>query len=196
MPFGDPGRKAVGKNGNDFAADGADALRGVGEEGAGHLREPVGLDENIVVTEDDNGAAGFGDGAVAGVVEALAGFEQVARGGMGGGEFGDDGAGVVGGVVVEDENFEVVAGKLLGDEAGEGLAQEGGAIVGRDRDGDLGSGRGRGHAGGVCRLVIRIACKQAPTKGGADRLGKEKASRATVRTVRLRDGVQALAPGS
>ena len=111
------------------------------------MGEPIGLDEDIVVTEDDDVAAGFGDGAVAGVVEALVRFEEVAGGGMGGCEFGDDGAGVVGGVVIEDENLEVVARELLGDEAGESLAQEVGAIVGGNRDGDCESGCGR-HAAG------------------------------------------------
>ncbi len=67
---------------------------------------------------------------------------------MSGAELGDDGAGVIGGVVIENENLEVVAGELLGDEAGEGLAQEIGAIVGGNRDGDF-EGRCGRHAGGV-----------------------------------------------
>ena len=150
MPFGDPVGQAIGKNGDDFATDGADALGGIGEERDGHLREPVGLDEDIVVTENDDFAASLGDGAIAGVVEALPGFEQVARGGMSGGKLGDNGARVVGRVVVEDEDLEVIAGKLLRDEAGEGLAQEVGAIVGRNRDGDFeGGGSGAHGAHGI-----------------------------------------------
>jgi hypothetical protein len=42
MPFGHPERKAVGKNGDDFAADGADALRGLAVEGADALEREQG----------------------------------------------------------------------------------------------------------------------------------------------------------
>jgi hypothetical protein len=65
---------------------------------------------------------------------------------VGRGKLGDDGAGVIGGIVVEDDDLEVIAGELLGDEAGEGLAQEVGAIVGGNRDGDFESGGSGAHA--------------------------------------------------
>ena len=56
---------------------------------------------------------------------------------MTGRELVDNGAGVVGGVVVDDEYLKVIARDLLLRDAGERLAQKIRAIVGGDRDGDF-----------------------------------------------------------
>ena len=136
VPLGDPGREAVGEDGNHFAAHRADAVAGIGGERREDVGEPIGPREDVVVGEEDDIAAGFGDGAVAGVVEALLLLENVARGERGGGKLGDDGGGVVRGVVVDDEDFELVARESLPGQTGERLAQKFGAVVGADGDGE------------------------------------------------------------
>ena len=105
--------------------------------GDGHLGEPVGRHENIVIAKNDDLSARLGDRAVARVVKPLPGLVDIARSRVGGGEPGDNRGRVIGGIVVDDEHLKMVARKLLSDDARQGLAQEVGAIIGWNRDGDF-----------------------------------------------------------
>jgi hypothetical protein len=53
---------------------------------------------------------------IAGVIEVLLGFANVARRRLRRGKFSDDGGSLVRGIVVDDENLEVFARELLRDE--------------------------------------------------------------------------------
>jgi hypothetical protein len=108
-------------------------------KGRGEIAEPVGIDDDVIIDESENFAAGFTNAGVEGVGFALPGFENIAA--MSGefldvffGEF----AGSVFGIVVDDEKFPVVArGELRVDNAVESRGEALGAVVGAEDDGDI-----------------------------------------------------------
>ena len=105
----------------------------LGEAGEGVKLEPVVGFEDAEVA-----AAGELDSLVHAVAVAGVGFVEEAETGVGGLVGFDDGEGVVGGAVVDTEDFEVAEG-LMG-EGVEGLAEVGGGVVDGDEDGEEGGG--------------------------------------------------------
>ena len=96
----------------DVAA-GGDGV-GVALEEVGVGAQVLGVDGGVVVDIDEEVAEGVGDAAVAGVGEALAGFDEVAEGDVGvvGLEALAFGLGVVGAVVVDQHNL-IVAVRIV-----------------------------------------------------------------------------------
>ena len=108
----------------------------LGEAGEGVKFKPVVGFEDAEVA-----AAGELDSLVHAVAVAGVGFVEEAEAGVGGLVGFDDGEGVVGGAVVDAEDFEVAEG-LVG-EGVEGLAEVGGGVVDGDEDGEEGGGSRR-----------------------------------------------------
>ena len=105
----------------------------------------VGLKNTEVAT------AGELDSLVHAVAVAGVGFVEEAEAGVDGLVGFDDGEGVIGGAVVDTEDFEVAEG-LVG-EGVEGLAEVGGGVVDRDKDGGEGGGGGFSLGGELTHLV-------------------------------------------
>src|SRR5687768_10059787 len=119
MPFAHPVGQTVREDWNDFAADSANPPPRVSEQGDRDLSDPIGLNDNIVVGENDDITARLRDRPIPRVVEALLSFEQVTWCRMDAGKTLDRRACVVRRVVIDDEHLEVVARKLLGCYAGQ-----------------------------------------------------------------------------
>ena len=119
-------------------------------EGSGQPEEPVAVGFTVVVGVGDDVAFGFGGTAVSGDGEAEVFLPDEAdvR------EAIDDVGGVVGGAVVDDEDFEVwVVDALAGAEAG---LEATGAVVGANDDGEEG-GLGEGEeVAVVLDLVLKV----------------------------------------
>ena len=108
----------------------------LGEAGEGVEFEPV-----VGLEDADVAAAGEFDSLIHAVAVAGVGFVEEAKTGVGGLIGFDDGERVVGGAVVDAEDFEVAEG-LVG-EGVESLAEIGGGVVGGDEDGEEGGGSRR-----------------------------------------------------
>jgi len=133
----DPGGCAV-EGGDDGAADDVGVVGALdGEEGV----EPEGVGGLVVVEEGDEvGSGGLGEGAVAGVGEALAALNDVVGGEweLVADELEGGGAGALD-VVVDEDEFELdvgVDGELLGGEREQGGTQHHGTLVREHADGD------------------------------------------------------------
>jgi len=137
VAFDDPfGGAVVG--GDDGAADDIGVVEALdGEEGV----DPERVGGLVVVEEGDEvGSGGLGEGAVAGVGEALAALDDVV-GGIGelvADDLEGGGAGA-GDVVVDEDEFELDVGVLdepLGSERKESGAQHHWTLIGKHADGD------------------------------------------------------------
>ena len=104
------------------------------EAGEGVELEPV-----VGLKDAEVAAAGELDSLVHAVAVAGVGFVEEAEAGVGGLVGFDDGERIVGGAVVDAEDFEVVEG-LVG-EGVEGLTEVGGGVVDGDEDGEEGGVR-------------------------------------------------------
>jgi hypothetical protein len=136
-----PAGQPIGKDRHDLAADDADPAPGRREERLGEARQPVASHEDVIVHEDHDLAPRLGDGAVATVVQPLPGLEDVARGRPRRRERCHHLHRVVGGVVVDDQQFPFARGHVLARQARQGLPQETGPVEGDDGDGDAHFGR-------------------------------------------------------
>ena len=67
----------------------------------------------VVIAEKNDGAGGLGDRSVAGVIQTLAGFEDMAGRGRSSRKRGHGFTSIIGGIVVDDQDFEVAIGKVL-----------------------------------------------------------------------------------
>jgi hypothetical protein len=113
--------------GGDEAGDGHDV--GVFGEDAGQGAHPVGVDGDVVVGVGEDLPLGLGDGAVAGPVEAGAGFANIADVGVAVPQEAGGGGGAGG--VVDDE--EVEGGVVEAAEGGQAVGQGVGAVAGAHR---------------------------------------------------------------
>ena len=104
----------------------------------GEAREGVELEPVVGFEDAEVAAAGELDSLVHAVAVAGVGFIEEAETGVGGLVGFDDGERVVGGAVVDAEDFEVAEG-LVG-EGVKGLAEVGGGVVDGDEDGEKGGG--------------------------------------------------------
>ena len=134
--------------------DGAgDDVGGLGVEEREQFDEPGGFDPDVIIKEGEDLATGFGQGTIACGVEADGGLIDAARGdGHGGGDLVDEGAGLVGAGVSDDDDFQTDGagrGQRHGAETFERAGQKLAAVVGRDQDGE-------GHA-----LILRAGNGQA-----------------------------------
>ena len=113
---------------------------GLGIEDGKQFNEPCGLDPDVVIKEGEDFAAGFGQGAVACGVEADGGLFDAAGGDEhGGGDLFDEGAGLIGAGVGDDDDFEAGGAglrKRYGAEAFKCAGQKLAAVVGGDQDGE------------------------------------------------------------
>ena len=105
-----------------------------------HLRDPVGLDDDVVVRENDDLAARLGDRPVARMVQPLACFPHIPRWAFRPGEGAHDLLGVVGARVVDHEDLELVPRKVLAAHALQGLPEQPTAIVRANGDRDTQGG--------------------------------------------------------
>ncbi len=141
----------VGVCGGFFGAVGeSDVEDGGGEEGvvaevADHLGDRAGVGVCVVVEEDDELSAGFSDGEVFGDGAAVFGETDEVDGGEGG---GNEVGGVVGGGVVDDEDFKLGGGESVGEGAVETIEDDGASVEGGDAEADEG---GMGHRGFIDR---------------------------------------------
>lgn len=118
----------------DAAADGTGAGSGGGPLDKGE--EPIGMGEIVIVEESDPLAAGGEDAAAAGVGEALLRLGFEAEEGPGLLVLANEDGSGVGGVIVDDDEFPGERfDALLGAQAFEDGGQAGGAVVGADDDG-------------------------------------------------------------
>ena len=101
-------------------------------------REGVKFKPVVGLKNTEVAAAGELDSLVHAVAVAGVGFVEEAETGVGGLVGFDDGEGVVGGAVVDTEDFEVAEG--LVSEGVEGLTEVGGGVVDGDKDGEEGGG--------------------------------------------------------
>ena len=102
-------------------------------------REGVKFKPVVGLKDAEVAAAGELDSLVHAVAVAGVGFVEEAEAGVGGLVGFDDGERIVGGAVVDAEDFEVVEG-LVG-EGVEGLTEVGGGVVDGDEDGEEGGVR-------------------------------------------------------
>ena len=121
--------------------DGAgDDVGGLGVEDGEQFNEPCGLDPDIIIKEGEDFAAGFGQGAVACGVETDGGLFDAARGnGHGWGDLLDDGAGLIGAGIGDDDDFQAGGaggGKRHGAKTFERAGQQFAAVMGGDQNGE------------------------------------------------------------
>ena len=114
--------------GDHQAGDGHDL--GLLGEDTGQGTDPVGVDDHIIVGVGQEVAAGLGDGAVAGPVEAGYGFADIAHVGVVASDEVRGGGGAGG--VVDDE--EVEGGVVEAAEGGQAVGEGRGAVAGADGD--------------------------------------------------------------
>ena len=131
-PFGYP----VGEDRDNLSADDADRRGRLPGERADELGEPVGLHEDVVVDKGDHLPGGLADRPVPAVVEAGLLLQDPARRRGRRKEGGDDVPGVVRRVVVDHQELPAARRIVLAHEAGQGLAEEPGAVEGDDGDCD------------------------------------------------------------
>ena len=108
-----------------------------------------GIPGVVGIDQGDPLAAGGGDAVVARATDAAVGDPEIAQIGAG----GQAGRGVVGGAVIDDDQFEVAEG--LGLDAGDGTLDELAGVVGDQDDGDK---RRSGHARTVPFAMWNVEC--------------------------------------
>jgi hypothetical protein len=194
---GEPGGRGGFVARDDGASGGQNIRVGAEKEvvGAERMREKGG----VVVDVEEEGGVAFGDSAVAGVGEALLRFEEVAeaelRVGLEEGLAED--LGMIGGIVVDEEDF-VGFGRvvLLEDGKEEGL-EVFFAVVGANNDGNLGKkslirrrlGEGRGILHGLYGVLRgfwafrRRKKRELPRISSRSRAEKTVVMRPAVRTL-------------
>lgn len=134
--------------------------------------EEVGVGTGLVVGEGGKGGGGKGDisideekeGGLGDLAKLVAGpvFAEPARGEwltrddgkfVRGGSGAGEGGGVVGGIIIEEDNFIVGVGLVA--EGGDGFGDDGRFIAGGDKDGNerrVGGGGGGGQAGKLAEI--------------------------------------------
>jgi hypothetical protein len=118
-----PGRDPVGEDRHHLAADDADLVGALGREGGDQLREPVRLDQDVVVHQHDEVAPASSIARLRPKSRPWR-VSRMRRGaGRRGHERGDDVARVVRRVVVDDEELPAVGRIILAHDAGKRLPQ-------------------------------------------------------------------------
>lgn len=167
------GGSAIGERVKKGVADSGDI--GILGEGVEHGREFVFCPPIIGVEEGDEFAVEFGKGGVEGGSLTAVRFSEITDARR---EFGHERSGVVGGTVVDDEDFEFGRREALGEDAFDGLFEELALVVGVDEGGD----EGLGH---VDRALAKAMSSQAKSSAGCGET-KLRTSRAACSPISLR----------